>query len=60
MYPLPANVYSDFDQIEVFVQNYERKCTFNDVFSLFEDDQMNDSHVTKMAVLCFCFAEREK
>ena len=50
MYPLPAFVYSDYDQIEVHVYLYwifEGKCTFDDVFSLLEDDQVNAKYVSR-------------
>ena len=47
MYPLPAFVYSDYGQIEVLYRIFERKCTFDDVFSLFEDDQVNAKCVSR-------------
>ena len=40
-------VYSDNDQIEVFVQIFELKYTFYDVLSLFEDDQENAKYVSR-------------
>ena len=47
MYPLPALVRLSMIQYRYLCRIFERKCSFDDVFSLFEVDQVNAKYVSR-------------
>ena len=48
MYPLPAFVLLSMIQYRYVCRIFERKCLFDDVFSLLEVDQVNIKYVSRV------------